>query len=80
MKKNKNTAQKSHLGFALKVEGQYVFAGSRLALANDKEAVAPDPSRKNQLSRTYSGQRAMEPWVTCQAGVALRLFHPFAAT
>lgn len=72
--KRKKPSWKSHLGFALKVKGQHVFPGSCLALTNDKEAVAPGPPRQHQLGRTNSGQRAMEPRITCQAAVALRLF------
>lgn len=71
---------RSHLGFALEVEGEDVLARPRLALTNHEEPVAPGPACKHQLSRSNTRQSTVKPWVTCQTGIALWLLCSFATT
>ena len=51
----------THLGLALEVKGEDVFAAPRLALANQEDAVAGRASSQHQLSSFETGQGAVEP-------------------
>lgn len=67
---NTNTPTHTDLGFALEVEGEDVFSAPRLALADQKHAVARRAAGQHQLSSFEAGQRAVEP-----LALAERVFH-----
>lgn len=59
-----------HLGLSLEVEGEDVFSASRLALANQEDAVARRAAGQHQLGGFETGQSAVEP-----LALAERVFH-----